>query len=227
MGATVLIVEGDPAIAGSIARSLKREGLEVTVAQDGPTGLAEAIAGKPDLVLLDLLLPEMDGLDVLRALRTHSGVPVIMLTSKAGETARVAGIELGADDYITKPVHRREVVARVKMVLRRAAGAAGSREEMLRARDIVVDCARRTVSIGDREVHLTPQEFALLECLARNCGRALTRNAILQQAWGEAEYIDSRTVDVHVRWLRQKIEDEPAAPTRLLTVRGVGYRLAG
>ncbi|MCE5217909.1 response regulator transcription factor [bacterium] len=223
---TVVIVEDDPGIAESVAYTLGQEGFRTISAADGPTGLAEALAGQPDLVILDLMLPGMDGLDVFRALRKHSTVPVIMLTAKASESDRVAGIEMGADDYIVKPFYMRELVARVKMVLRRAQAGAEPSEEVLRVRGISIDRARRTVTAGDREVTLTPQEFALLECLARNHGRALTREVILQQAWGESEYIDPRTVDVHIRWLREKLEDDPSAPQHILTVRGVGYKMA-
>ena len=224
--AKIVVIEDDSGIADPLAYTLRQEGFETVVAHDGPTGLAEAIGAHPDLVILDLMLPGMDGLDVFRALRRHSSVPVIMLTAKAAETDRVAGIELGADDYIIKPFYMRELVARVKMVLRRAQSAAAADDDIIRARDIVVDRGRRIVTVGNDPIDLTPQEFALLECLARNRGRALTREIILQQAWGESEYIDHRTVDVHIRWLRRKIEEQPSAPTRILTVRGVGYKLA-
>lgn len=222
----MVIVEDDPGIAESVAYTLRQEGFRTVTAADGPTGLAEALAAHPDLVILDLMLPGMDGLDVFRALRKHSSVPVIMLTAKASESDRVAGIEMGADDYIVKPFYMRELVARVKMVLRRAKAGVEPVEEIIRVRGISIDRARRTVRAGDREVPLTPQEFALLECLARNHGRALTREVILQQAWGESEYIDPRTVDVHIRWLREKLEDDPSAPRHILTVRGVGYKMA-
>jgi two-component system response regulator RegX3 len=226
MGTKVLIVEDDTGIAESVDYTLKQEGFETEVAYDGPSGLAEALAGKHDLVILDLMLPGMEGLAVFRALRRHSSVPVVILTARASESDRVAGIEMGADDYIVKPFYMRELVARVKMVLRRAQEREHQEGDLLRSRDIVVDTAGRTVMVGDREVALTPQEFALLECLVRNRGRALTREIILQQAWHESEFIDPRTVDVHVRWLRQKIEEDPGAPKRLLTVRGIGYKLA-
>jgi DNA-binding response OmpR family regulator len=226
MRARVLVIEDDPGIADSVAYTLRQEGFDAAVARDGPAGLAEALKWRPDLVILDLMLPGMDGFDVFRALRKQLDCPVIMLTARVAETDRVAGIELGADDYVTKPFYMRELVARVKMVLRRAAGAAEEDEAALVVRDLRVDPARREVWVGDRQVELTPQEFELLACLARSPGRALTREVILQRAWGESEYIDPRTVDVHVRWLRQKIEDQPDAPTRILTVRGVGYKLA-
>lgn len=227
MAEKILIVEDDTGIADSVAYTLRQEGFETAVAYDGPTGLSEALAGHPDLVILDLLLPGMSGLDVFRALRRHANTPIVMLTAKVAESDRVAGIELGADDYITKPFYMRELVARVRMVLRRAPGTVPRPEdEVLTVHDLVVDTAGHTVTVAGREVELTPQEFALLECLARNRGRALTRDVILSQAWGENEYIDPRTVDVHVRWLRRKIETDPSLPRRLLTVRGVGYKLA-
>ena len=228
MSDLVLIVEDDRDIAEAVAYSLRQEGLEVAVAHDGPTGVQIATARGPQLVILDLMLPGMDGFNVLRAIRKRANVPVIMLTAKVTEADRVAGIELGADDYVTKPFSMRELMARVRMVLRRAAASAegADAEEVVRARDVVVDRARRIVTVADREVSLTPQEFALLECLVRNAGRAMTRDVLLQQAWHESEYIDPRTVDVHVRWLRQKTEEDPSRPQRILTVRGVGYRFS-
>lgn len=225
MEGKVVIVEDDPGIAESVAYTLRQEGFETVVAMDGPTGLAASLGEKPDLVILDLMLPGMDGLDVFRAFRRHSQVPVIMLTAKGSESDRVAGIEMGADDYIVKPFHMRELVARVKMVLRRAQGSEAA-PDVVRVRDLVVDRAARSVRVGDREIQFTPKEYALLECLALNKGRAMTRDSILEQAWGSSEFIDPRTVDVHVRWVRQKIEDDPSRPTRILTVRGFGYKLA-
>lgn len=226
MRARVLVIEDDPGIADSVAYTLRQEGFDVCVARDGPAGLAQALEWHPELVILDLMLPGMDGFDVFRALRRQHECPVIMLTARVSETDRVAGIELGADDYVTKPFYMRELVARVRMVLRRAAAAGDADEAALVVRDLRVDPARREVWVGDRQVTLTPQEFELLACLARSPGRALSREVILQRAWGESEYIDARTVDVHVRWLRQKLEDQPDVPTRILTVRGVGYKLA-
>lgn len=226
MSDTILIIEDDTSIADSVAYSLRQEGFQVLVEYDGPSGLAQAVETKPNLVLLDLMLPGMGGLDVFRAIRKHSSAPVVMLTARDSESDRVAGIELGADDYITKPFYMRELVARVKMILRRARKADADEDDVLQVRDLIVDTARRTVTVAGREVDLTPREFNLLECLARNHGRALTRDVILEQAWEESEYIDPRTVDVHIRWLRQKIEDDPGAPKRILTVRAIGYKLA-
>lgn len=222
----ILVIEDDPTVAEAVVEKLRSSGFRTIERHTGRDGLAAFRDEEPDLVILDLMLPGMDGLDVFRALRKHSSVPVIMLTAKASESDRVAGIEMGADDYIVKPFYMRELVARVKMVLRRAKAGVEPVEEIIRVRGISIDRARRTVTAGDREVTLTPQEFALLECLARNHGRALTREVILQQAWGESEYIDPRTVDVHIRWLREKLEDDPSAPRHILTVRGVGYKMA-
>lgn len=228
MSDLILIVEDDRDIADAVAYSLRREGFETAVAHDGRSGLQVAAARGPQLVILDLMLPGMDGFNVFRAMHKRSGVPVIMLTAKVTEADRVAGIELGADDYITKPFSMRELVARVRMVLRRASAQAEARDadEVLRALDVLVDRGRRIVTVAGREVSLTPQEFLLLECLVRNAGRAMTRDMLLRQAWHESEYIDPRTVDVHVRWLRRKTEEDPSRPRRILTVRGVGYRFA-
>jgi len=227
LGDLVLIIEDDRDIAEAVAYCLGQEGFEVVTARDGREGLQAVLARLPNLVILDLMLPGLDGFTVFRAIRRHASTPVIMLTAKAAEPDRVAGIELGADDYITKPFSMRELVARVRMVLRRAApqGELGE-DDVFRARDVQVDRARHIVTVGDREVSLTPQEFSLLECLVRNAGRVLSRDALLRQAWEENEYIDPRTVDVHVRWLRRKLEEDPSNPTRILTVRGVGYRFA-
>jgi DNA-binding response OmpR family regulator len=223
----VLIAEDHRDIADSVAYSLGQEGYEVEVARDGEGGLAAARGREPDLIILDLMLPGMGGLDVFRAIRRHSVVPVIMLTAKAGEADRVTGIELGADDYITKPFSMRELVARVRMVLRRASARDDEATPTLRSGDLEIDTDAHTVTLGGRPLELAPREFALLVVLARNAGRALTRGVLLEQAWGTSEYIDERTVDVHVRWLRRKIEKVPASPERILTVRGMGYRFVG
>ncbi len=227
MGNTILIIEDDRDIAETVSYTLRQEGFEPAVAHDGRAGLQMASAQRPDLVILDLMLPGLDGLNVFRGIRQKGSTPVIMLTAKATEVDRVTGLELGADDYITKPFSMRELVARVRTVLRRSANAGlAPDDEVVRAAGVVVDRGRRRVTVGEREVELTPQEFELLACLVRNAGRALTRQVLLEQAWDESEYIDHRTVDVHVRWLRQKIEDDPSTPRLIHTVRGVGYRFA-
>jgi len=226
MPGTILVVEDDQDIADSVAYSLRREGYEVEVAYDGAAGVRAGLESRPDLVILDLMLPGLSGFGVFRELRKRSAAPVIMLTARASENDRVAGLELGADDYITKPFSMRELVARVKSVLRRTEQSANTADDVLSVNGLVIDLGRHTVAVNDREVTLSPQEFALLECLARHPGRAMSREVLLQQAWNESEYIDPRTVDVHVRWVRGKIETEPSQPTRILTVRGVGYKLA-
>lgn len=224
---TILIVEDDRDIAEAVSYTLKQEGFRVHVAHDGRAGLQTATVEHPDLVILDLMLPGLDGLNVFRGIRRKSMTPVIMLTAKVAEADRVTGLELGADDYITKPFSMRELVARVRTVLRRASTTGQLPETgVVRSGDVTVDRDRRRVTVGEQVVELTPQEFSLLECLVRNAGRALTRQVLLEQAWDESEYIDHRTVDVHVRWLRQKIEENPSEPRRILTVRGVGYRFA-
>lgn len=224
MSSDILIIEDDPDIAEAVAYALRQESLRPAVARDGRTGLQMFTASQPDLVILDLMLPGLDGFSVFRAIRHKAATPVIMLTAKVSEADRVAGLELGADDYVTKPFSMRELVARVRGVLRRASATPKQEDEVVSAGDVIVDCGRRRVTVAEREVDLAPREFSLLECLVRNAGRALTRQVLLEQAWGESEYIDHRTVDVHVRWVRQKIEEDPSNPRRLLTVRGVGYR---
>jgi DNA-binding response OmpR family regulator len=224
-GHKILVIEDEPAIAEAVAYTLRQEGFVVETASDGLVGLATAASFAPELVILDLMLPQMDGFDVFRALRKRSDAPIIMLTAKVGESDRVAGIELGADDYITKPFFMRELIARVKMILRRLARANAPEGEIIIAGDIQIDLGRRETMVAGKPVSLTPKEFGLLACLARNRGRALTRSIILEQVWGESEYLDEHTVDVHIRWLRQKTEADPARPKRILTVRGVGYKL--
>ena len=223
---TVLILEDDRGIADSVAYTLKQEGFSVLVAYDGQSGLDRFLADDPDLVLLDLMLPGLHGFDVLRAMRHHRNVPVIMLTARAEESDRVSGIELGADDYIVKPFSMRELVARVRMVLRRSRPEEVAADEVLTLGDLTIDPSRHAVTIRGEEVALTPKEFGLLEYLARNRGRVLTRAAILEAVWGSDAFLDEHTVDVHIRWLRQKLEQDPGSPEILVTVRGVGYKLA-
>jgi DNA-binding response OmpR family regulator len=223
---TILIIEDDRSIADSVAYTLKQEGFGVTVAYDGQSGLDRFLADTPDLVVLDLMLPGLHGFDLLRAMRRHRNVPVIMLTARAEESDRVSGIELGADDYVVKPFSMRELVARVRMVLRRGRPEEVAADEVLTLGDLLIDPSRHAVTIRGEEVSLTPKEFGLLEHLARNRGRVLTRAAILDHVWGSDEFLDEHTVDVHIRWLRQKIEQDPGSPEIILTVRGVGYKLA-
>jgi DNA-binding response OmpR family regulator len=193
---------------------------------DGDAAIAQARSTRPDLIVLDLMLPGRSGLDVCRILRAEMTTPIIMLTAKAEEVDKVVGLEVGADDYLTKPFSMRELMARVRSLLRRATMPVEEKES-LASGDLVIDLRRREVRRESRVLNLKPKEYDLLVFLARNRGRALTRDQILSDVWGYDFLGDSRTVDVHVRWLREKIEDEPGKPVRLLTVRGAGYRFDG
>ena len=232
MSRTILIVEDDATILDVLRHNLLREGYQVVTARDGEVGLAEARSCRPDLIILDIMLPRLDGIEVCRILRKEMSVPILMLTARAGEIDRVVGLEMGADDYVTKPFSLRELLARVKALLRRGelvreelARAADSGQEILRVGNLVIDVERHVVLRDGMELGLSPKEFDLLAFLARSPRRAFSRDHLLEKVWGYDYGGDSRTVDVHIRWLRQKIEDDPAQPTLLLTVRGVGYKL--
>jgi two-component system, OmpR family, alkaline phosphatase synthesis response regulator PhoP len=222
----VLVVEDESRIARLVRDYLEHAGFEVAVAGDGEVALAETRRARPDLVVLDLGLPGRDGLDVARSLRRTSNVPIVMLTARGEETDRVVGLELGADDYVVKPFSPRELVARVRAVLRRteAAGAGGA--EVLRVADIEVDLPRMRVAVGGRPVELTPTEFQLLATMAREPGRVFTRGQLLDAVHGVAFESYERAIDAHVKNIRRKLEPDPHAPRYLLTVHGVGYRLA-
>ena len=220
----IMVVEDDPTVAEVVVRYLERDGHAVECVGDGAEALRRALANPPDLVILDLMLPKMDGLQVCRKLRERWPVPVIMLTALGEEMDRVVGLETGADDYVTKPFSPRELALRVQSVLRRARGAlvpAGT--GILRDGDLVVDVGARDVRLGDAAVTLTTREFDLLTHLMRNPRQAFSRAALLEQVWGWS-FGDSSTVTVHVRRLREKIEKDPTAPRRIVTVWGVGYR---
>lgn len=222
-GARILIVEDEPPIANTVRAYLEQEGYQVEVAQDGPSGLKAARRLRPDVVILDILLPGMDGLEVLRRLRQESEVYVLMLTARADEVDKVVGLSLGADDYLTKPFSPRELVARVKALLRRGRGLAAE-EGPLVFRRLRIDPAARQVWKDGEPVDLTPTEFDLLLALARHHGRVLTREQLIERVWGYDYYGDDRTVDVHIGRIRKKIEDDPGHPSLVLTVRGAGYR---
>jgi DNA-binding response OmpR family regulator len=224
---TVLVVEDDPQTAALVSLYLEREGFQVATAGTGAEAVAMADRLQPDLVVLDLMLPEMDGWEVCRRLRKKSEVAVIMLTARGEEIDRVAGLTLGADDYVVKPFSPRELVARVQAVLRRSAPPRTDSEAVFVHRDLVLDTKKHQLRIGKRPVALTPHEFALLETLMADPGRAFTREELLRRLYprGEAFVID-RVVDVHIGKLRQKIESDPSLPQRIFTVRGVGYRFA-
>ena len=222
---TVLVVDDEPTLVATLKYNLEREGYHVLTASDGENAIALARAARPDLMVLDLMLPVVDGLDVCRILRREMSLPILMLTARAGEVDKVVGLEIGADDYVTKPFSTRELLARVRALLRRTVTPRD--EEVLTSGDLRVDLKRREVTRGDQAVELKPKEMELLIYFMRNKGRAFTREQLLREVWGYDFYGDSRTIDVHVSWLRQKIEDQPARPVRILTVRGVGYRFEG
>ena len=218
----ILLVEDKPEIIDICRDYLKAAGFEVVTAGDGSQGLSSARREKPDLIVLDLMLPEMDGLDVCREIRRESNVPIIMLTARVGEADKLIGRELGADDYMTKPFSPRELVARVKARLRREDMDAEPADVI--AGPFRLDRGARRVFQGDKEIPLTSTEFSLLEFFLTHPGRAYSRDQLLESVWGEQHYVTPRTVDVHIRRLREQIEEEPENPRYLTTVRGFGYR---
>jgi DNA-binding response OmpR family regulator len=222
--ARVLVVDDDPTVAEVVCRYLERDGFIVESAADGATTLAAIAARPPDLVVLDLGLPGVDGLEVCRQLRLNTLIPIVMLTARGAETDRILGLEMGADDYVTKPFSPRELVLRVQSVLRRAAATAvPSPGGVLTDGGLVVDTAAHEVTIDDRRIALTAREYDLLVFFLRHPGEAFERTALLERVWGWT-YADATTVTVHVRRLREKIEVDPALPARIITVWGVGYR---
>jgi two-component system, OmpR family, response regulator RegX3 len=223
--ARVLIVEDEPSLAESIQYTLEREGFAAVVAPDGRAALDRFRTDQPSLVLLDLMLPELSGLDVCRIIRSESTVPIVMVTAKGAEADKVAGLELGADDYVTKPFSMRELVSRVRAQLRRAGMVADPGPvEMLAGGPVQLDVARHEVRVRDTLVQLPPKEFELLELFLLRKGRLLTRDYLIGEVWGPDYFGDTRTLDVHVKRLRQKIERDPHNPAHLVTVRGLGYR---
>jgi two-component system response regulator RegX3 len=220
----ILIVEDEVSFSDPLSYLLKKEGYDVAVAETGPDGLAEFDKNGADLVLLDLMLPGLSGVDVCRALRQRSSVPVIMLTAKDSEIDKVVGLEIGADDYVTKPYSSRELLARVKAVLRRLAEPEDLLPSTLEAGPVRMDVERHTVSVQGRSASLPLKEFELLEMLLRNSGRVLTRMQLIDRVWGSDYVGDTKTLDVHVKRLRAKIEPDPASPVHIVTVRGLGYK---
>lgn len=247
MASSVLLVEDDVTLSETLEYNLVNQGYEVIRAGDGPTGLNLARERQPDLIILDVMLPELDGFEVCRLLRKEMSVPILMLTARTDEVDKIVGLEVGADDYLTKPFSMRELLARVKALLRRVeliredlaaqqnGGASGQEatadvtinQPLLTFGNLVVDQTRREVRVDGRPIRLKPKEFDLLLFLARHRGIALSRDLILERVWGWSYDGNSRTVDVHVRWLREKIEPDPSQATRIVTVRGVGYRFDG
>ena len=222
---TILVVDDEPKIVQLARDYLEHAGFKVLSAHDGKAALAVARFEKPDLIVLDLGLPEMDGLDVTRALRKNSNVPIIMLTARAEEADKLIGLELGADDYVTKPFSPKELVARARAVFRRV-DAAGAGRETIRTADLTLDVPRLRAKVGDRDVDLTPTEFELLATLARQPGRIFTRGQLLDAAHGVAFESYERAIDAHIKNIRRKIEPNPREPRYILTVYGVGYKLA-
>ena len=222
---TILLVEDELTFAVTLRYNLEREGYSVIHAPDGVEGLELARRQQPDLIVLDIMLPRLDGFSVCRILRQESDIPVIILTARQDEVDRIAGLELGADDYITKPFSLGEFLARLRAILRRSeAHPRTIGREVLSAGAIKVDISSRRAWRDTNELSLAQKEFDLLTCLIRNRGIALTRDLLLERVWGAEFAGDSRTVDVHIRWLREKIERDPARPRYIQTVRGVGYR---
>ncbi len=220
----LLVVEDEESFSDALSYMLRKEGFEVAVAQTGPEALEEFNRGGADLVLLDLMLPGLPGTEVCRRLRSKSSVPVIMLTAKDSEIDKVVGLELGADDYVTKPFSHRELVARIRAVLRRRSDSEESSPATLEAGPVRMDVERHVVTVNGGSVSLPLKEFELLEMLLRNAGRVLTRMQLIDRIWG-ADYVgDTKTLDVHVKRLRSKIEPDPGTPRYLVTVRGLGYK---
>jgi two-component system response regulator RegX3 len=222
----VLLVEDEEALADSIRYSLEREGFRVTLAADGRKAIERFRTSAPDLVILDLMLPEVSGLDVVRAIRQASTVPIIIVTAKDSEADKVTGLELGADDYVTKPFSVRELVSRVRAHMRRARMAVvpPTADEVLTGGPVQMDVARHEVRVEGSEATLPPKEFQLLEILLRRQGRLLTRDFLIEEVWGRDYVGDTKTLDVHVKRIRQKIERDPHDPAYLVTVRGLGYK---
>lgn len=226
---TILIVEDDPNLLHTLQYNLNQEGYATLTAADGEAGLRMASRMSPDLVILDVMLPGLDGFEACRILRRQSEAPVIMLTARGEEHDRVRGLE-HADDYVTKPFSMPELLARVRNLIRRASSQASDfpgHSEIIRSGDLTIDQISHSVTLGDKTIEMKPREFSLLTLLASNKGRAFTRNQILERLWGHDYIGDSRTVDVHVRWIREKIELDPSKPRRIVTIRGLGYRFDG
>jgi DNA-binding response OmpR family regulator len=223
--ARILLVDDEQSIQTLLSYPLRKDGYHVTSALDGGEALQRFDEGRFDLVILDLMLPRLDGVEVCRQLRSRSQVPIIMLTAKGSETDKVAGLEVGADDYITKPFSMREFRSRVKAALRRSRmGGEATEGGAIETGELTIDFDRRMVTLREEEIKVTYVEFEILGALARSPGRVLTRETLLEHVWGDSEYRDPRTVDVHIRHLREKLEQDPKQPEFLFTVRGVCYR---
>ena len=236
MAEKILVVDDEVSLQETVAYSLKKEGYTVEIAGDGNKGLELARSSKPDLIILDVMLPGMDGFEVCRTLRHETNIPVLMLTARDDEIDRVVGLEVGADDYLVKPFSMRELIARVKALLRRVRlmreeadtnNQEGFQPKLMTFGNLVIDMTRREVRLNGQVVPCKPKEYELLTFMGQHKGRVLTRELILERVWGWGFVGDSRTVDVHIRWLREKIEEVPDKPQRIITVRGAGYRFEG
>jgi DNA-binding response OmpR family regulator len=226
----ILVVEDDTTLLDVLKYNLEKEGFEVITAGDGVKALEEARAEQPSAIILDIMLPNMDGYEVCRILRSEMTVPVLMLTAKAGEIDKVVGLEIGADDYMTKPFSTRELMARVRALLRRSVITRETAKEnvevvpALKSGNLELDISRHEARIDNRNIDLSPKEFDLLSYLMKHKGKVYNRDFLLKQIWGYEYSGDSRTIDVHIRWLRKKIEIDPDHPERIITLRGVGYK---
>ena len=220
----ILVVEDEPSISDPLSYLLQRERYEVTVVEDGLEAVEEFERNGADLVLLDLMLPGQPGTDVIRQIRQESQVPVIMLTAKDGEVDKVVGLELGADDYVTKPYSSRELIARIRAVMRRNSDSDELIPDTVSAGPVRMDVERHVVSVGGDEITMPLKEFDLLEMLLRNAGRVMTRGQLIDRVWGPGYVGDTKTLDVHIKRLRSKIEPDPSSPRYLMTVRGLGYK---
>ncbi|MDP9240214.1 MAG: response regulator transcription factor [Actinomycetota bacterium] len=220
----LLVIEDEESFSESLEYMLTREGFEVAIANSGPAGLEEYDRGGADLVLLDLMLPGLPGTEVCRALRVRGDVPVIMLTARDSEVDKVVGLELGADDYVTKPFSGRELVARIRAVLRRRTDAAEPASAAVEAGPVRIDVDRHVVTVSGATISLPLKEFELLELLVRNAGRVLTRDQIISRVWGSDYFGDTKTLNAHIKRLRTKVESAPSTPRHLVTIRGLGYK---
>ena len=225
---TVLVVEDEENLLEAVKYNLVKEGYNVLTASDGERGLEIALQSSPDIVILDIMLPKLDGLQVCKLLRRETDVPILMLTARTEEVDRVVGLELGGDDYMTKPFSMRELTARVKALLRRSSLTSRSHIEatsyLLSSGNLTIDVTGHQVMMDEKPLALKPREFDLLELLVANKNRAFTRSQILERLWGHGYIGDTRTVDVHIRWIREKIEADPSKPRRIITLRGLGYK---
>jgi len=223
----VLIVDDEAPILKAIAYNLKNEGYTPLTAADAEEAMRVARSSKPDLVILDVMLPSASGIEVCKRLRRESDVPIIMLTAKAEETDRVVGLEIGADDYMTKPFSMRELVARVRALLRRRGWGVTQQEDTSQVGELFIDRKRHEVKVRGQKVELSPKEYALLSLLMSYPDQVFSRQALMDRIWGPDAFVEERSIDVHVRWLREKIESTPAEPSYIQTVRGIGYKLSG